>query len=166
MVSSVVTGVMSVSWCHPSLTGVTGFCLSLSQRVLTDQSLLSIRDVELSPMLVVGQFLSVLLRDHTLPRRCSVSKEQLLSIPRHIRSVSTYFAQPLYFCPTYSQTDFLCLILNLFSGIPESYQVLRCQATTTEEELSLFLKRVEKHHAHYLMLDVNKLSFKQQEVCV
>ena len=134
------------------------------QRVLTERSLLSVVDVETSPMLVVGKFLNVLLRDHALPRRCSVSKEQVQSLPRHMRSISCSFAQPLYFCPTYSQTDFLCLILNLFSGIPESYQVLRCQATTTEEELGLFLKRVEKHRAHYLMLDVNKLPFKLQEV--
>ena len=120
-----------------------------------------------SPMQVVGQFLNHLLQDHTLPRRCS-AKDNLGSLPRHHRSVTSYqyIAQPLYYCPvlTYSQMDFLCLILNVFSGIPESYQVLRCQATTTEEELSLFLKRVEQYHAHYLMLDVNKLPFKLQEV--
>lgn len=60
--------------------------------------------------------------------------------------------------------DFICLILKVFSGIPGAYQVLRCQATTTEEELSLFLERVKQHHTHYLMLDVNKLPFKLQEV--
>ena len=129
-----------------------------------DMSLASAVDMDKSPMRVVGMFLSVLLQNHALPRRCSVSKDKTLSFPRHIRNFSNYLAQPLYFCPTYSQTDFLCLILNLFNGIPESYQVLRCQATTTEEELGLFLKRVEQHMAHYLMLDVNRLPFKLQEV--
>ena len=130
----------------------------------TSLASVSVVDMDKSPMRVVGMFLSVLLQNHTLPRRCSVNKDKILSLPRHIRNFNTYLAQPLYFCPTYSQTDFLCLILNLFNGIPESYQVLRCQATTTEEELGLFLKRVEQHTAHYLMLDVNRLPFKLQEV--
>ena len=131
-----------------------------------DMSLASVVDMDKSPMLIVGMFLSVLLLSHTLPRRCSVNKDKALSLPGHghIRNFSSYLAQPLYFCPTYSQTDFLCLILNLFNGIPESYQVLRCQATTTEEELGLFLKRVERHKDHYLMLDVNRLPFNLQEV--
>lgn len=119
-------------------------------------------DANNPPMLVVGQFLNILFRDHTLPRRCSVKDS--LSLPRHLRSVTSHFSQPLYSCPTYSQMDFLRLILNIFSGVPEAYQVLRCQASTTEEELSLFLKRVGQHHSHYLMLDVNKLPFKLQEV--
>jgi hypothetical protein len=29
----------------------------------------------------------------------------------------------------------------------------------------LFLKRIEIHHAHYLVLNVNELPFKLQEVC-
>ncbi len=116
-----------------------------------------------SPMLVVGKFLDGLLLNHTLPRRCSIKETRSMSLPRH-RSLTSSFAQPLYFCPAYSQADFLCLILNIFFGVPESFQVLRCQATTTEEELSLFLKKVCHHHAHYLVLDVNKLPFKLQEV--
>lgn len=112
------------------------------------------------PMLVVGQFLQALLSDHTLPHRHST-----VSLSRHQPSITTYFAQPLYFCPSYTQMDFLCLILNIFSGIPESYQIFRCQTSTTEEELGLFLKRVEMYRTHYLMLNVNKLAFKLQEVC-
>lgn len=119
-------------------------------------------DASFSPMLVVGQFLDALFQDHVLPRRCSVKDS--MSLPRHLRSITSHFAQPLYSCPTYSQMDFLCLILNLFSGVPEAYQVLRCQPSTTEEELSLFLKRVGHHHSHYLMLGVNRLPFKLQEV--
>lgn len=119
-----------------------------------------------SPMQVVGHFLNLLLQDHALPRRCST--KDLHSLPRHQRGATPYQfqAQPLYYCPSpsYSQLDFLCLILGVFSGLPEAYQVLRCHSNTTEEELSLFLKRVEQRHTHYLMLDVNKLPFKLQEV--
>ena len=113
-------------------------------------------------MQVVGHFLAVLFQDHTLPRRCSTKDS--MSLPRHLRSLSRHSAQPLYACPTYSQLDFIRLILSVFSGIPEAYQVLHCQATTTEEQLNLFLKRVERHQSQYLMLAVNKLPFKLQEV--
>ena len=119
-------------------------------------------------MLVVGQFLDVLFTNHTLPCRSSSLQQRSLSLPRHHRSASGHapFSQPLYSCPTYSQLDFLRLILNIFSGVPEAYQVLRCHTNTTEEELSLFLKRAEQHHAHYLMLGVNRLPFKLQESLV
>ena len=106
-------------------------------------------------MLLVGHFLSILLKDNVLPQRCST-----LNVPQH----HLVDPQPLYSCLTYSQMDFICLILKIFSGLPESYQVLRCQTTTTMEELSLFEKRVENLHAHFLVLDFNKLPFKLQEV--
>lgn len=89
-----------------------------------------------------------------------------LSLPHQNYSISHHFSQPLYSCPNYSQMDFVCLIIKIFSGIPETYQLLRCQKTTAEEELNLFLKRVEIHHAHYLLLNVNELPFKLQEVSV
>ena len=44
--------------------------------------------------------------------------------------------------------------------------MLRCQATTTEYELSLLLKRARTQPNLYLMLGVNKLSMKLQEVGV
>lgn len=105
-----------------------------------------------SPMLVVGKFLDILFQDGF-----SISNTQA-------QQQSEINCQPLYYCPSYSQVDLVCLILNIFSGILRPYQVLHCRATTTEEELDLFLKRVEKHQAHYLMLAVNKLPFRLQEV--
>lgn len=107
-------------------------------------------------MQVVGQFLEDLFSHPSVKNN--------LSLPYQTYSVSNHFAQPLYSCPNYSQMDFVCLILTVFSGIPESYQILRCHKATTEEELNLFLVRVETHCAHYLILNVNKLQFKLQEV--
>ena len=106
-------------------------------------------------MLVVGEFLDALLHDHVLVERPFITSPTLHDV----------IAQPLYFCPEYSQVDFLCFILTIFSGVlPEAYQVLRCKATTTEEELGLFLKRADHNLTHYLMLNVNMLPFKLQEV--
>ena len=114
-----------------------------------------------SPMQRVGQFLNNLLQDHTLPRRCLVEAGETPGLSLH---VAPRFTQPLYSCPTFTQIDFICLILNICSGIPEAYQVLRCQETTMEEELNLFLKRAERHPSQYFMLNVNKLPYKLQEV--
>lgn len=108
-------------------------------------------------MSVAGQFLNTLLSNHTLPHRCHVKTPTL-------SSAITTFSQPLYLCPTYSPMDILCLILTIFEGVPESYEVLRCHIVTTEEELDLFLKRVKKQNAHYLVLNINELPFKLQEV--
>ncbi len=108
-----------------------------------------------SPMLVVGQFLDALLHDYVLAESPFFTSPTLHDV----------IAQPLYFCPEYSQVDFLCFTLTIFSGVlPEAYQVLRCKATTTEEELGLFLKRADHSLTHYLMLNVNMLPFKLQEV--
>ena len=109
-------------------------------------------------MLEVGIFLNSLLKDCA---RCSVVKS-----PCPPSYVAEEFSQPLYSCPTYTQIDLICLILSIFSRIPNTCKILHCKVSTTDEELGLFLKRVEKYHAEYLMLDVNKLPFKLQEVCM
>ena len=44
--------------------------------------------------------------------------------------------------------------------------MLHCKVTTTEEELGLFLKRASTQPSRYLILGVNKLPFKLQEVCM
>ena len=128
------------------------------------ESAMETSDCTDSPMVVVGKFLDMLLQDHTFPQ-CSASfTHDTLTFSRH-RSIRNLYAQPLYSCPTYSHANLLCLILEVFSCIPESYQLLRCHGSTTEEELGLFLKRASTQPSHYLMLDVNKLPFKLQEVC-
>ena len=116
-------------------------------------------------MLMVGQFLDSLLKDHSLPQYSPIFSPDLMSIPRHHFS-SKISKQPLYFCSSYSNANCLCFILEIFSKIPEAYQVLRCQTTTTEEELELFLKRAQTQPNHYLVLGINKLSFKLQEVSI
>ena len=109
-------------------------------------------------MLEVGIFLNSILKDHA---RHSIMESPCLPSNR-----AGEFSQPLYSCHTYTQMDLICLILSIFSRIPNTYEILHCKVSTTDEELGLFLKRVEKYCAQYLMLDVNKLSLKLQEVCI
>lgn len=108
----------------------------------------------------VGEFLDTLLD-------CgSNSPENIVfRSPRgHHNSITAYSSQTLYSCPDFSQLDLQSLIIHIFSKIPKAYQILRCQASTTEEELSLFLQRTEKHCMEYLLLNVDQLPFKLQEV--
>ena len=66
----------------------------------------------------------------------------------------------------YTQDRLIRMIVGLYSGVPESFEVFHCRQSTTEEELNLFLKRASKHPLQYLILEVNKLSYKLQEVSV
>lgn len=108
----------------------------------------------------VGEFLNILFNDHTFPTSFSVMRGDF----NDLHGVGTYLVHPLYSCPAYSQVDVIYLMLHVFSGIPEAYQVLNCKATTTVEELGLFLRRVEMYHTQYIMFNINKLPFKLQEV--
>ena len=119
-----------------------------------------------APMHVVGQFLASLFGNHSLPQQrgtkfglpspCSVSR----------MSPSSESAQMLHYCPNYTQAELIQLIVSIYNGVPESLEVFRCRPSSTAEELSLFLKRVAKLPLQYLMLDVNHLPFKLQEVSI
>lgn len=114
-------------------------------------------------MLVVGNFLDSLLKDYSLPLHSPTISPLVMSIPKHHLGETTS-KQSLFFCSSSCDVKYLLYILEIFGYIPETYQILRCQMTTSEEELDLFLKRAQIHPNHYLILDINKLSFKLQEV--
>lgn len=70
----------------------------------------------------------------------------------------------LHYAPGYSQLDIIRLITHLYKGVPECFEVLQCSPTTTAEELSMFMERVKYHPLPYLVLLVNELPYKLQEV--
>ena len=118
------------------------------------------------PVRIVGAFLSSLFQDHLLPHRCQITSPLR---PRSITaslSMVQDFVQLLHFCPDYSQDRLVRVIVGLYNGVPESFEVFHCRPTTTEEELNLFLKRASKYPLQYLILEVNKLSYKLQEVSI
>lgn len=128
------------------------------QKILQD----NVFDIAIAPMQVVGQFLDMLLKDHCHPNLRSAVDNQLLTY--YSQHDGDQYSQPLYCCSTSSLMEFACFVLKVLSGNPQSYQIMRCNAATTSEELNLFLQRVESHHMHYIMLEINKLSFELQEV--
>ena len=106
----------------------------------------------------VGRFLEKLLVNHTLPRcrpmalNCSVDTTHLHS------------HQILHFAPNYKQSQLVRLVVYIYGGVPESFEVFHCKSSSTQDELSLFLDRVERRPLNYLLLEVNKLSVILQEV--
>ena len=113
-------------------------------------------------MEAVGCFLEELLHNHKLPRRSSKG----MQCPR---SVSQFPGTPdanqsLHYAPKYSQAELIRLIVSIYGGVPESFEVFHCRSTSTEEELSLFLERMAKQPLRYMVLEVNKLPFRLQEV--
>ena len=114
------------------------------------------------PMHVVGQFLGDLFDDHQfdLPRRSSLSH----AIRTHsLTSYSHDFTQFLHYCPCYTQSQLIQTVIGICSGVPEAFEVFRCRSSTTEGELSLFLKRAARHSLS-IVLEVNRLPFNLQEV--
>ena len=114
-------------------------------------------------MHVVGEFLGMVFNNHSLPKRCGEGLSQSYSFFQHS---STKPPQLLHYCPRYSQAQLIHLIVSIYSGVPEAFEVFHCHPSSTEEELSIFLKRVARYPLHYLILKVNLLPFKLQEVCV
>ena len=116
-----------------------------------------------SPMHVVGMFLETVFSEHSLPNRCGVGLSQSSSFSQ---PSSPELSQLLHYCPGYSQAQLIHLIVSIYSGVPEAFEVFRCHPSSTKEELSLFLKRLARHPLKYLILGVNLLPFKLQEVCM
>ena len=115
------------------------------------------------PIQVVGEFLRTLFKAHKLPRRESSSAlVRIQSVTSY--SLSHEFTQLLHYCPHYSQSQLIQTVIGLCSGVPESFEVFRCRSSTTEGELKLFLQRAAYHSLRSIVLEVNRLPFKLQEV--
>lgn len=115
---------------------------------------------ENTPMHIVGVFLADLfqkmkLSNDSLKRRSSVE-------------LSPQETCILHSCPGYSQSQIIRLIIHIYGGVPEFFEILRCQNNTTKEEVQLFLNpmRATKQPFQYLILEVNRLAYHIQEVTI
>ena len=74
----------------------------------------------------------------------------------------------LHSCLGYSHSQIIRLIIHIYGGVPEPFEVLRCQRNTTKEEIQLFLNpmRAVRRPFQFLILDVNKLAYQLQEVII
>ena len=129
------------------------------QQVLTQRkSDLTAVDLE-SPLDVVGSFLTKVLRFDG-----DILHKSLL--PKRYTAHSDEPSNRLYSTPNFNQSQLVQLIIQIYDGPPEPYEVFHCLPTTNEQVLKLFMKRVVKHPRQYLVLEVNRLPYLLQEVLV
>lgn len=111
-----------------------------------------------APLHSISIFLSELLeKPHPLP----IVKKSLSAARK---SIPPEGFQVLHSCIGFTQKELISQILSIFGGIPEQFQIFRCQLSSTQEELALFLQRATKFRILHLILEVNKLPFHLQEV--
>ena len=119
----------------------------------------------LTPMHQVGALLSALFKDSDLStsylkwRRSTISS----SLSCSVSQPSTHI---LHSCQHLTPNQLVRMILQVFGGVPEPFEVFHCRPTVTEEDLRLFLnpKRATKRPFLKLILEVNKLPYQLQEV--
>lgn len=113
-------------------------------------------------MHVVGIFLSELFK--TIGVSAQSPSRRRPPTSNHI--TPSHSTHVLHSCCGFSQNQLVRLIISIYGGIPEPFEVFHCQQTTTEEELRLFLnpKRPTRHPFQYLILEVNNLQYQLQEV--
>ena len=114
-----------------------------------------------SPMDVVGLFLNQVFTSKEispLPTRLLHSRSS---------SPSSHLTNILHSAPGFTQSQLIRLILQIYGGPPEVFEVLHCKPATTEQELKIFMRRVTqtlKQPRQYLVLEVNQLPYNLQEV--
>lgn len=114
-----------------------------------------------APMEVVGTFVHKLFHEYDM-KRYALQPRQPYKQPARI--VSAQSSAILHSCHGLSRVQLMSLIINCYSGVPESFQLLRCNSSTTEDELNLFLNRVSTHAFQYMIVGVEKLPYQLQEV--
>ena len=50
----------------------------------------------------------------------------------------------MHFAPHYDNGQLLRLLIQIYNGVPESYEVFQCDENSIEEDLKLFLTRASK----------------------
>ena len=124
-----------------------------------------------SPMEVVGSFLSNVFQlynreSHSLPKRYRDDLSQFCSSqmtplsPQHEEE----FVNVLHIALDFTHRELVGLVLRIYGGPPEPFEILHCKSSTTEDDVKLFMKRVHRHPRQYLVLEVNHLPFQLQEV--
>ena len=54
------------------------------------------------------------------------------------------FQEIVHFAPRYDNEQLLRLLIKIYNGVPESYEIFQCDENSIEEDLKLFLSRASK----------------------
>ena len=132
----------------------------LPDRVLIENNL---------PVEVVGKFLHSIFEDDLLlpairlyaivpPQAANHSNVQVPAMP-HMNKFT------LHAVHDFTPLQMLQLILTVFDGVPNSFQIFQCTPNTTEQQLDIFFDRAfHWNDLWYLLLGVNYLRNELQEV--
>jgi len=63
-----------------------------------------------------------------------------------------------------AQKHLVMLVISLYDGAPEAFQVFHCKSSTTDEEIHFFFQRIVKYPQYYLVLGIDSLPVHLQEV--
>ena len=154
----------------PSVTCINYFSLPFQHTTKIVRWIPAGKDV--SPMEAVGSFLTnlfqVLNRQafSPLPKRYSDDLAEFSHSPTTPLSPhpEEEFVNVLHGALDFTQGELIGLVLRIYGGPPEPFELLHCNCSTTEDDVRLFMKRIHQHPRHYLVLEVNHLPFQLQEV--
>jgi len=109
-----------------------------------------------SQMESVGRFLTSLFAS-------TMVDVSTIALPKRIHQQSESGAF-VHIGTEYNQNQLIRLILKIFQGVPPPYSILSCRFSTNEEDIKLFMERTRAFPGHYLILNVNQLSYRLQEI--
>ena len=112
-------------------------------------------------MIVVGSFLHQLFVDHDMSRFALQPRHPYRQLQRTLSSQSSTV---LHSCHGLSRVQLMSLLINCYNGVPDSFQLFRCQPSTSEDELMLFLNRAVQYSFQYMVVGVEQLAYQLQEV--
>ncbi len=114
---------------------------------------------------VVGSFMHHLFSlddaKHWLLPICSNSR---CSKPVQTSASSSQLVSILHCATEYSQSMLIRLVLEIYGGPPEPFEIFHCKPETSEQEVKLFMKRMSHYPRQYLILEINRLPYQRQEV--
>ena len=121
---------------------------------------------------VCGIFLDVLFNNSEIseysPQR--YKGEIYLASSAQICQPTLYFTHSTEFLHSalnFSLEELVCVIVNIYKGrLPRPYEFFRCHENTTTHQLKLFITRAANHPLTFVILGVNLLRIKLQEVCM
>ena len=108
-----------------------------------------------TPFEIVGKYLKHLCSDRSVAKHFLFSRNDLArgtSVSIHCRYISMVlfqftfyqFQRIVHFTPNYDNGQLLRLLVEIYSGVPESYEVFQGDKNSTREDLKLFLSRASK----------------------
>ena len=124
------------------------------------------------PFKVCGMFLDALFKHSEMAVYSPLkdNEEGSLTQLAHVcwpTSCSTHSVEVLHSAPDFSQAELISVIAKIYDGrIPQPFEFFRCHENTTMQQLKLFITRANSHPLTFVILGVNLLPTKLQEVCV